>query len=66
LLRLKLSNRTVISPSVDEIAALTQRTSDPLIARVATLLVTRAAGTDDEATVARVALRELHAACARA
>jgi DNA repair exonuclease SbcCD nuclease subunit len=29
LLRLKLSNRTVISPSVDEIAALTQRTSDP-------------------------------------
>jgi DNA repair exonuclease SbcCD nuclease subunit len=66
LLRLKLSNRTVISPSADEIAALTQRTSDPLIARVATQLVARAAGTNDEAAIARVALRELHAACARA
>jgi DNA repair exonuclease SbcCD nuclease subunit len=66
LLRLKLSNRTVISPSADEIAALTQRTSDPLIARVATQLVARAASTNDEAAVARIALRELHAACARA
>lgn len=65
LLRLKLSNRTVISPSADEIAALTQRTSDPLIARVATQLVARAAGSNDEAAVARIALRELHAACAR-
>ncbi len=65
LLRLKLSNRTVISPSANEIAALTERTSDPLIARVATQLVARAAGSNDEAAVARIALRELHAACAR-
>jgi hypothetical protein len=66
LLRIMLSNRTVISPSADEIAALTQRTSDPLIARVATQLVARGAGTNDEAAVARIALRELHAACAHA
>ncbi len=65
LLRIKLSNRTVISPSADEIAALTQRTSDPLISRVATQLVARAAGAGEEAAVARIALRELHAACSR-
>lgn len=65
LLRLKLSNRTVISPSPEEIAALTQRTADPLIARVATQLVARAAGSNEEAAVARIALRELHAACVR-
>jgi len=65
LLRLKLSNRTVISPSADEIQALTQRTADPLIARVASQLVARAAGNNDDAAVARIALRELHAACAR-
>ncbi len=65
LLRLKLSNRTVISPSAVEIEALTQRAADPLIARVATQLVARAAGSNDEAVVARIALRELHAACAR-
>jgi len=65
LLRLKLSNRTVISPSAVEIEGLTQRAADPLIARVATQLVARAAGSNDEAAVARIALRELHAACAR-
>jgi len=65
MLRLKLSNRTVISPSTDEIAALTQRTADPLIARVATQLVACAAENGDRATIARIALRELHAACGR-
>ena len=65
LLRLKLANRTVVSPSPDEIAALTQRASDPLIARVATQLVARASGSDEHAAIARIALRELHAACAR-
>lgn len=65
LLRLKLSNRAVIAPSPDEIAALTQRKADPLIARVATQLVARATGNHDDAAVARIALRELHAACAR-
>ena len=62
LLRLKLTDHTVMAPSEEEIAALTQRATDPLIAHVAATLVARAAGTDDAALVARVALRELHAA----
>lgn len=61
LLRLKLSNRVVVAPSADEIAALTQRASDPLIARVAATLMGRAAGDTEEAAIARVALRLLHA-----
>jgi hypothetical protein len=36
-----------------------------LIALVASQLVARAAGNNDDAAVARIALRELHAACAR-
>jgi DNA repair exonuclease SbcCD nuclease subunit len=63
LLRLKLVNRTVVAPTAQEIQALTQRAADPLVARVATELLARASATGDGAAVARVALRELHAAC---
>ena len=63
LLRLKLTNQTRIAPTEAEIDALTTRTSDPLIANVAGQLVERAAGEDDDAQVARIALRELHATC---
>lgn len=63
LLRVKLSNQTTIAPSAIELESLTQRAGDPLVSRVAAKLVALAAGNDEEATVARVALRELHAAC---
>ena len=63
LLRLKLANRVVVAPTADEIQALTLRPSDPLTARVASQLVARASGTDDTAASARIALRELYAAC---
>ena len=63
LLRLKLTDRTRIAPTESEIDALTRRTSDPLIANVAARLVEKADGEDEDAEVARIALRELHAAC---
>lgn len=63
LLRLELINRTIIAPTEDEIHALTQRVADPLIARVAKQLVEQSDGDDEDAEVARIALRELHAAC---
>jgi len=61
LLRVKLSNRVSIAATAADIQALTARAQDPIISRVASLL---AASLDDPATeaVARVALRELHAA----
>jgi len=64
LLRIKLSNATRVAPSAEETLALTQRASDPLISRVATALVTRTAGDGEDADIARIALRELHAALA--
>ncbi len=63
LLRVKLTNRTLIAPTEAEIQALTVRSGDPLIARVARKLVEQAVGETEEAQVARTALRELHAAC---
>jgi DNA repair exonuclease SbcCD nuclease subunit len=63
LLRLKLVNETRVAPTVAEIEALTQRSADPLIASVAGALVRQSAGDDEAAETARVALRELHAAC---
>jgi DNA repair exonuclease SbcCD nuclease subunit len=66
LLRLKLSDRTVIAPTAEEIDALSQRAADPLISRVAAKLVALATGSEESAAIARVALRELHAACRRA
>jgi DNA repair exonuclease SbcCD nuclease subunit len=71
LLRLKLYNRTVVAPLAEEIEALANRLGDPLIARVAQTLVARAGNPSEApearaaAAVARIALRELHAACAQ-
>ena len=65
LLRMKLANGTLIAPTDVELQALTARSGDPLIASVARKLVERAAGDGEEAQVARIVLRELHAACTR-
>ncbi|MCW1886063.1 DNA repair exonuclease [Luteolibacter flavescens] len=62
LVRLKLDNRVTVAPSAGEIGELTQRVSDPLIANVAAQLVARMDGDDEDAAIARLALRELHAA----
>lgn len=62
LVRLKLDHRVAIAPSEEEITALTQRAADPLIASVASQLVARIDGDSEDATIARLALRELHAA----
>jgi len=64
LLRLKLDHRVTIAPSSDEIAALTRRSDDPLIAAVASQLVSQIDGDSESAAIARLALRELHAALA--
>ncbi len=63
LLRLKLLDQTLLSPNEEEIEALTQREADPLIANVARQLVGQLNDDNEDAQVARVALRELHAAC---
>lgn len=63
LLRLKLDHRVSIAPSEAEISALTARADDPLISTVATRLVSEIIGETEDAAIARVALRELHAAC---
>ena len=63
LLRLKLDHRVTIVPTEGEIAALTQRADDPLIATVASQLVSQIDGEDEDASIARLALRELHSAC---
>lgn len=62
LVRLKLDFRVTIAPSEEEIAALTRRAEDPLIATVAAELVANCQGESEEAAIARLALRELHAA----
>lgn len=62
LIRLKLDHQVTIAPSADEIAALTRRAEDPLIAAVATELVGRCQTDGDDAVLAPIALRELHAA----
>lgn len=63
LLRLKLVNQTLIAPTEKEMQDLTQRGADPLIANVARQLVKQSDDDNEDAQVARVALRELHAAC---
>ena len=60
LLRLKLTDLTVTAPTTEELSALTGRAEDPLISRVASQLAEQAAGTGEEAVIARLALRELH------
>jgi DNA repair exonuclease SbcCD nuclease subunit len=64
LLRLKLDSRLTIAPSDEEILALTRRAGDPLIATVAAELVAQLQADDEQASLARLALRELHAALA--
>lgn len=63
LLRMKLANGTLIAPTDSELQALTARSADPLISSVARKLVEQAVGDSEDAQVARIALRELHAAC---
>lgn len=63
LLRLKLVDQTTIAPTEEEIRDLTERSVDPLIARVTGLLVEQSRNDNDEADVARIALRELYATC---
>jgi DNA repair exonuclease SbcCD nuclease subunit len=63
LLRIKLDNQTVIAPSPAELDGLTRRANDPLVSRVATKLMSMASVENDQAAVARIALRELYAAC---
>ena len=63
LLRLKLKDQTRIAPNADEIDALTVRPDDPLIAAVARQLLDESQSPGPDADIARLALRELHAAC---
>jgi DNA repair exonuclease SbcCD nuclease subunit len=63
LLRLRLENRAVVAPAAEELDALTLRAGDPLISRVAQKLIGQSAREGEEGAIARVALRELHAAC---
>ncbi len=63
LLRLKLGHQVRVAPTPAEIDALTQRSTDPLVAHVARQLVDRSTGGGEDSQVARIALRELHAAC---
>ena len=60
LLRMKLTRDVALVPDESERRALTGRTSDPLIARVASTLLDRANGNDEASEIARIALRELH------
>jgi len=60
LVRLKLYDQTRIAPSPPELMALTERASDPLIARVARQLVEQQSGDSEEAAIARTALRVLY------
>ena len=63
LLRVKLSINVKTAPTAAEIESLTMRGEDPVIAEVAKALLSLAEGDSENAQVARIALRELHAAC---
>lgn len=65
LLRVKESNTVRLSPSEEEIEGLTLRSGDPLIANVATSLMTETESDGETAEIARVALRELYGAVNR-
>ena len=64
LLRLRLNDRTSIAPTEEEIQNLTSQTDDPLVARVAQQLLDDSVGAEEPAEIARIAIRELHAAYA--
>lgn len=59
LIRLKLRDAVREAPSEEEVRELTGRADDPLVARVATRLLEESGGDDENAAVARLALREL-------
>jgi DNA repair exonuclease SbcCD nuclease subunit len=61
LLRLRLHQNISIAPTEEEIAALTQRSDAPLIARVAEKLLAQCKTEGEPAEIARSALRQLHA-----
>ena len=63
LIRLKLDNKTVISPTSEELKSLTERSADPLIRGVARKLIDIAKIDNEEGNIAQVALREMFAAC---
>jgi len=63
LLRVKLSINVRTAPTAAEIESLTMRSDDPVIAEVAKTLLSLAEGESENAQIARIALRELHAAC---
>jgi len=60
LLRVKFEDLVAIAPTEEEIQSLANRPNDPLIASVAGQLIAMSQGAEPE--VARLALRELHAA----
>lgn len=64
LLRVKLDNQVAIAPTDQEIQALANRSDDPLIRSVAEKLTATLVpgGSGEQGDIARLALRELHAA----
>ncbi|WP_045213197.1 metallophosphoesterase family protein [Desulfonatronovibrio magnus] len=62
LLRLKLSNQTMIAPTDAEIEGLTQRSNDPVLSMVANQLVNKLKNETDPDPVTATALRELYGA----
>lgn len=62
IVRLRLDSRVTIAPTDEEVIALTQRSEDPLIASVASQLVSLIYGETEDAVISRLALRELHTA----
>lgn len=63
LIRIKLDNKVTITPTKEELETLKSRTDDPLISSVAEKLFNEIALGSENAEVAKVALRELYAAC---
>ena len=63
LIRLKLLNRTALAPTTDEIAMLSDRIGDPLVASVAKRLTEVAARSGDDTQIAHAALQKLYARC---
>lgn len=65
LIRLKLRDELREAPSEEELRELTGRAGDPLVARVASRLLAESHGDDEDAAIARLALRELYQATHR-
>lgn len=63
LLRLKLVNDVQVLPNDTEIEKLTNRVDDPVISTIARKLVEDAKTESESSEIARLALRELYAAC---